>query len=279
MKAVVPGAVDDVFIRKQAVEGLRADQREAEQAERRQQEDNASLFLQKSHQAFRADEVAGEEKRGEGDDAVEGEDVAETGEGTAREVAAGEGHDREEDPGDQDARDAALCAALTRLQTMARLRMFVRQRPMTRKRDADRQYFPTIRVEERNHQIPEEQSEEVPGCAGGMEEVREAGRAAVGGDLREEQNELKQEVEPQRRAPAPPIEVGLRHAGVDVLREEAGDEDEGGHVEGVDHIEEIRDATGRALDREQHVADHHQGDQDAFCVVELQISSLHKTPH
>ena len=141
-----------------------------------------------------------------------------------------------------------------------------------------------------------------------MEEVREAGRAAVGGNLREEQDELKQEVQPEGRAPAMSVEVThgshllsgrnigrvmrvalctvfgwsmrlLRHADVDALREEAGDEDEGGHVKGVDHIEEICDAAGRALDREQHVADHHQGDQDALCVVELQISFLHKTPH
>ena len=157
-----------------------------------------------------------------------------------------------------------------------------------------------------------------------MEEVREAGRATVGGNLREEQDELKQEVQPERRAPAASVEMPLgrnrraadttrcrelcscprshlptagcigramltalrtvsggslrrlRHAGVDALREEAGDEDEGGHVKGVDHIEEIRDTAGRPLDREQHVADHHQGDQDALCVVELQISFLHK---
>ena len=109
-----------------------------------------------------------------------------------------------------------------------------------------------------------------------MEKVRETGRAAVSRDLREEQDELKQEIEPEGRAPATPIEVGLRHAGVDALREESGDEDEGRHVKGVDHIEEIRDAAGRALDREQHMADHHQGDQDALCVIELQISFLHK---
>ena len=43
MEAVVPGTVDDVSVREQAVEGLRADQHETEEAERRQEQDNASI--------------------------------------------------------------------------------------------------------------------------------------------------------------------------------------------------------------------------------------------
>ena len=71
----------------------------------------------------------------------------------------------------------------------------------------------------------------------------------------------------------------FRHMGVDALREKAGNKHEGRHVEGIDHIKEICDTTGRTLYREQHVTDDHEGHQNAFCVVELQISFLHKTPH